>query len=243
MRPDQEPRSCDVVDAGCEAPPGLAGLTKGCRCTCFKCGNPVCKNCSRIRPYLRFGRRRICLNCVEELERDQRRRAPHLTTDALAIIRQAARSTSRRDLAALYGLSVREVARIQHGHPPRSPVTYRTRRDRAQATKAKTGQSGRRPESRTVEFSGAGPAAPITSSGTSLTIWGSCLAIEIGATVYYVLPRSPRHGRPRPLYLESEVLNITQRSVVIRPKHGQRHHRNVKATSLVGRPPEGAWVL
>lgn len=60
-------RSCNVVWAhGCEAPPSTFEST---RCTCFKCGLPACKKCSRIQKYLRFGRRRICMNCVEELEK------------------------------------------------------------------------------------------------------------------------------------------------------------------------------
>ncbi len=41
-----------------------------------------------------------------------------LTRDAIAQIREVAGSTSQRDLAALHGVSVREVARIQKGYPP-----------------------------------------------------------------------------------------------------------------------------
>lgn len=41
-----------------------------------------------------------------------------LTSGAVQQIRMAAGSTSRNDLAALHGVSVREIARIQRGYPP-----------------------------------------------------------------------------------------------------------------------------
>lgn len=64
-----------------------------------------------------------------------------------------------------------------------------------------------------------------------------------GETVYYVLPRSPRNGRPRTLYWRARVRRVTEKCVVIvldGAPHG--HPRNTVATHLVRQPPEGAWV-
>lgn len=63
---NRDPRTCDVVETNCQAPPALFTSTRG---TCYRCGNPVCLNCSKRIVYLRFGRRRICNNCVEEMKR------------------------------------------------------------------------------------------------------------------------------------------------------------------------------
>ena len=58
-------RSCSVVwEYGCEAPPSTQQST---RSTCFRCGCPACKKCSVVRSYLRYGRRRICKNCIEDM--------------------------------------------------------------------------------------------------------------------------------------------------------------------------------
>jgi hypothetical protein len=65
-------RSCDVVAPGCTAPPGLGRLVAPARHTCYRCGNPVCGNCSRRVVYMTYGRRRICLNCLDELHREKR---------------------------------------------------------------------------------------------------------------------------------------------------------------------------
>jgi len=38
------------------------------RCTCYACGLPVCKTCSRVRRWYRWGRHRICDVCWAERE-------------------------------------------------------------------------------------------------------------------------------------------------------------------------------
>jgi hypothetical protein len=60
----QAPRPCDVVNGGCLAPPGFTDSHT--RATCFACGLPVCTECSRVRRWYRYGRRRICRSCETE---------------------------------------------------------------------------------------------------------------------------------------------------------------------------------
>jgi hypothetical protein len=45
--------------------------TFACRSACFRCGNPACtdKACSKRMSYLKYGTRRICTTCQEELGR------------------------------------------------------------------------------------------------------------------------------------------------------------------------------
>ncbi len=53
----------------CEAPG--AGDPKefdSIRTHCFACGLPACKSCSKMQPYLGYGRRRICNDCVGEYQ-------------------------------------------------------------------------------------------------------------------------------------------------------------------------------
>lgn len=64
---------CSVVLDDCLAPAGwivggsgYAPGTPGRRAECFACGQPVCTNCSRVRSYLNYGRKRICASCEEE---------------------------------------------------------------------------------------------------------------------------------------------------------------------------------
>jgi hypothetical protein len=51
------PNRCDVTDAECEGQ---------CNTECFRCGLPACKRCTSVVPYLRFGKKRICNNCMRE---------------------------------------------------------------------------------------------------------------------------------------------------------------------------------
>lgn len=39
---------------------------------CFGCGLPVCESCSRMRPWYRWKRKRICDDCHQEMERGKR---------------------------------------------------------------------------------------------------------------------------------------------------------------------------
>lgn len=59
--------SCNTVEYGCLAPP--ADPFSFTRAKCFRCGEAVCTHCSLRRPYLRYGRRRICGRCYEEIAR------------------------------------------------------------------------------------------------------------------------------------------------------------------------------
>ncbi len=64
-------RSCNVVAEDCKCPPGCPkSWFMGRITTCFACGLDVCVACSRRRKYSRFGRKRICLQCVGELEKE-----------------------------------------------------------------------------------------------------------------------------------------------------------------------------
>lgn len=66
MRQDERPVCC-VVERYCLAP---ANLQDDCRpariCVCFSCGLDVCRECSRRVTYGRYGRKRLCLSCIEE---------------------------------------------------------------------------------------------------------------------------------------------------------------------------------
>lgn len=68
---------------------------------------------------------------------------------------------------------------------------------------------------------------------------GTAPAFQIGESVYYVLPRAPKNGRPQPLFLKASISNITSKSVVIRVNG---RHRIVKATKLSRTAPPGAWI-
>ncbi|MFA4971219.1 MAG: hypothetical protein WC683_01310 [bacterium] len=58
---------CNVVDIDCLAPANSSALV---RSRCFRCGMPVCLNCSQVQPYLHYGRKRICNDCRDEMARD-----------------------------------------------------------------------------------------------------------------------------------------------------------------------------
>ena len=62
-------RSCNVVNQGCTAPPGIASsFTKA---TCFACGMSVCvgPQCSRRIRWHKYGRRRVCHSCESDARR------------------------------------------------------------------------------------------------------------------------------------------------------------------------------
>lgn len=62
--------SVGLSATGCEAPPGLRGLSDPIRTVCYACGNPVCRKCSHLRPWFRRAKRaRICNDCIENERR------------------------------------------------------------------------------------------------------------------------------------------------------------------------------
>jgi len=58
---------CHVVNRGCLAPPCLASSFT--RAKCFRCGEATCTACSMRTNYNKYGVRRLCDNCIEELDR------------------------------------------------------------------------------------------------------------------------------------------------------------------------------
>lgn len=75
--------SCNLVDSSdCLASPGSGRRT---RAECFACGLPVCRKCSVVTDYLRYGRKRLCFGCIRDgclgtLPRGQRSLLESLTT-------------------------------------------------------------------------------------------------------------------------------------------------------------------
>lgn len=68
----REATACEVMwDRGCKAWPGF--VDSNTKAKCFACGCAVCTGCSRIRDYLRYGRRRLCMKCIEERAEDMKR--------------------------------------------------------------------------------------------------------------------------------------------------------------------------
>jgi len=66
--------TCNVVATGdCRSPANLEPPVR-CRATCFACGMSVCTDpgCSRRRTYYGYGRRRICADCAEQHELDEK---------------------------------------------------------------------------------------------------------------------------------------------------------------------------
>ncbi len=58
--------SCHIVNEGCQYPPAHEPLNEACRSRCFGCGLSVCLNCSRIRTWYLWPRKRVCDHCHEE---------------------------------------------------------------------------------------------------------------------------------------------------------------------------------
>lgn len=63
-------RTCAVGlnSNACTAPPGGKQSTQG---TCFACGQPACTADSKVIRYLSYGRRRICADCIEQMNKDE----------------------------------------------------------------------------------------------------------------------------------------------------------------------------
>jgi hypothetical protein len=55
---------CNGVDRGCEGT---------CSTECFKCGNAACAACSSVIDYMRYGQKRICRACQDEIKEDDAR--------------------------------------------------------------------------------------------------------------------------------------------------------------------------
>ena len=69
MRGDVE--TCTVVDQHCLSPANLSPRV-AVRASCFKCGQPVCVNCSSRRRYMSYGIVRLCNDCQVELDGNDR---------------------------------------------------------------------------------------------------------------------------------------------------------------------------
>ena len=60
--------SCCVVEDKCTCPANLEQKEIdeiNLRTKCFACGLTVCKECSKIIKWYLYGKRRICLNCID----------------------------------------------------------------------------------------------------------------------------------------------------------------------------------
>lgn len=53
----------------CEVHWGRHGCDGAASTECFRCGLPACKPCSIIIPYLYYGRKRIGIDCLDEMAR------------------------------------------------------------------------------------------------------------------------------------------------------------------------------
>ena len=56
-----------MSDQYCECPANLEPPVAA-RCTCFMCGRKVCKTCSLVISYRSHGFKRLCNDCVEEVD-------------------------------------------------------------------------------------------------------------------------------------------------------------------------------
>lgn len=59
--------TCSVVNQFCDSPANLRPIVR-VRAECFACGRPVCRQCSSLRKYLSYGRKRLCDDCQEEID-------------------------------------------------------------------------------------------------------------------------------------------------------------------------------
>ena len=59
--------TCCMADQYCDAPGNLEPPVAA-RCTCFSCGGKVCKKCSMVIAYRSYGFRRLCNDCIEEVD-------------------------------------------------------------------------------------------------------------------------------------------------------------------------------
>jgi hypothetical protein len=59
---------CKVVDGRCLAPANVEGVEDVRVCTCYGCGDAVCRNCSSVTRTYETGKRvRICNGCVDDI--------------------------------------------------------------------------------------------------------------------------------------------------------------------------------
>ena len=70
---DTMTRPCNVSNNGCVSPAGYGvGVMVGendrafCRLTCFACGLPVCRKCSRKIGWYNYGIQLVCENCTDK---------------------------------------------------------------------------------------------------------------------------------------------------------------------------------
>lgn len=77
---------CCVVDGNtCDAPANYEGTpAESAHCTCFACGEAVCKSCSMRVKYYTFGYKRLCHNCLASYDGNEKRVLAHMTRVANA---------------------------------------------------------------------------------------------------------------------------------------------------------------
>lgn len=72
---------CSVANGGCLRSSNLA--RPGARLLgCWKCGNPVCANCSLVITLAKKGLRRFCHDCLEALDGNDVRVMTHIARQA-----------------------------------------------------------------------------------------------------------------------------------------------------------------
>lgn len=63
---------CAVVNQFCDYPANTDDDTQVVRAECFRCGQNVCIKCSSRRMYGKYGRKRLCDNCQEDIDGNDR---------------------------------------------------------------------------------------------------------------------------------------------------------------------------
>lgn len=69
--------TCCVADQYCKSPSNLEPPIH-INSKCYCCGQPVCVNCSLVIEYLDYGKQRICHNCLEMIDGDDKRIMEHI---------------------------------------------------------------------------------------------------------------------------------------------------------------------
>ena len=73
--------TCCVVDQFCNSPANLSPPIR-VRTMCFACGLAVCRNCSIVASYYRYGKNRLCHNCLSDYDENDDRVMQHIYEQA-----------------------------------------------------------------------------------------------------------------------------------------------------------------